>query len=135
VDDATSKTLATFAEEETIWGPMCVSLSAADGMVLRQVVQGGGNMSADGKKPELRGDDALVEFFDTMRPAGLAPARDASPAAYVGATPWRIAAPGHAGSDCGGTYLIAGPVLATEDVAHRTTLHTPGDRRCNPLLW
>ena len=48
--------------------------------LIRQVLQGGGNMPAYGKNlspPEVH---ALVSFLETLRPAGQPPARDASQA-------------------------------------------------------
>src|SRR6202522_2458963 len=45
---------------------------------IRQGVQGGGNMPAYGKNLSPAETTALVAFLETLHPAGLAPARDAS---------------------------------------------------------
>lgn len=47
--------------------------------MVRQVVQGGGNMPAYGKKLSPAEVDALVAFMSTLRPSSKPPARDASP--------------------------------------------------------
>ena len=49
----------------------------ADQMV-RQVIQGGGNMPAYGKNLSPAETTALVAFLETLHPKGQAPARDAS---------------------------------------------------------
>jgi len=46
--------------------------------LIRQVIQGGGNMPAYGKNLSPAETTALVAFLETLRPAGRAPARDAS---------------------------------------------------------
>ena len=46
--------------------------------LVRQLLQGGGNMSAYGNKPNPGEGTALVSFFETLHPAGRPPARDAS---------------------------------------------------------
>ena len=46
--------------------------------LIRQVIQGGGNMPAYGKNLSPAETTALVAFLETLRPAGHAPARDAS---------------------------------------------------------
>ena len=46
--------------------------------LIRQVIQGGGNMPAYGKNLSPAETTALVAFLATMHPAGQAPARDAS---------------------------------------------------------
>jgi ubiquinol-cytochrome c reductase cytochrome b subunit len=47
--------------------------------MVRQVVQGGGNMPAYGKKLSPAEVQALVEFMSTLRPSYRPPAKDASP--------------------------------------------------------
>jgi ubiquinol-cytochrome c reductase cytochrome b subunit len=46
--------------------------------LIRQVIQGGGNMPAYGKNLSPAETTALVAFLETLHPAGQAPARDAS---------------------------------------------------------
>ena len=46
--------------------------------LIRQVIQGGGNMPAYGKNLSPAETTALVAFLETLYPAGQAPARDAS---------------------------------------------------------
>jgi len=46
--------------------------------LVRQVIQGGGNMPAYGKNLSSAETTALVSFLETLRPTGHAPARDAS---------------------------------------------------------
>ncbi len=46
--------------------------------LIRQVLQGGGNMPAYGKNLSPAETTALVAFLETLRPPGRAPARDAS---------------------------------------------------------
>jgi ubiquinol-cytochrome c reductase cytochrome b subunit len=46
--------------------------------LIRQVIQGGGNMPAFGKNPSPPEVTALVAFLETLRPAGQLPARNAS---------------------------------------------------------
>ena len=53
--------------------------------LIRQVIQGGGNMPAYGKNLSPAETTALVAFLETLRPAGQPPARDAARDA-IGAT-------------------------------------------------
>jgi ubiquinol-cytochrome c reductase cytochrome b subunit len=46
--------------------------------MVRQVIQGSGNMPAYGKNLNPSEVSALVSFMATLRPAGQAPARDTS---------------------------------------------------------
>ena len=46
--------------------------------LIRQVIQGGGNMPAYGKNLSPAETTALVAFLETLHPVGQAPARDAS---------------------------------------------------------
>jgi ubiquinol-cytochrome c reductase cytochrome b subunit len=46
--------------------------------LVRQVLQGGGNMPAYGKNLNSAETTALVGFLETLHPAGQAPAQDAS---------------------------------------------------------
>ena len=55
--------------------------------LIRQVVQGGGNMPAYGKNLSPPETTALVAFLETLCPTGQAPARDASRAAVAGTPP------------------------------------------------
>ena len=53
--------------------------------LIRQVIQGGGNMPAYGKNLSPAETTALVAFLETLHPAGQAPAREAYRAAGSGA--------------------------------------------------
>jgi ubiquinol-cytochrome c reductase cytochrome b subunit len=58
--------------------------------LIRQVIQGGGNMPAYGKNLSPAETTALVAFLKTLHPAGQSPARDAARAivlAPAAATP------------------------------------------------
>jgi ubiquinol-cytochrome c reductase cytochrome b subunit len=46
--------------------------------LIRQVIQGGGNMPAYGKNLSPAETTALVAFLETLHPAGQSPARNAS---------------------------------------------------------
>jgi ubiquinol-cytochrome c reductase cytochrome b subunit len=46
--------------------------------LIRQVIQGGGNMPAYGKNLSPAETTALVAFLETLHPKGQSPARDAS---------------------------------------------------------
>ena len=64
-----------------------VAVRLTQDQLIRQVVQGGGNMPAYGKNLSPAETTALVAFLETLHPAGQAPARDASRAAIVRAPP------------------------------------------------
>jgi ubiquinol-cytochrome c reductase cytochrome b subunit len=53
--------------------------------LIRQVIQGGGNMPAYGKNLSPAETTALVAFLETLHPAGQSPARDPSRAIALGA--------------------------------------------------
>jgi ubiquinol-cytochrome c reductase cytochrome b subunit len=55
-----------------------VAVQLAQDQLIRQVIQGGGNMPAYGKNLSPAETTALVAFLQTLHPAGQAPARDAS---------------------------------------------------------
>jgi ubiquinol-cytochrome c reductase cytochrome b subunit len=55
-----------------------VALDLTPDQLVRQVIQGGGNMPAYGKNLSPAETRALVGFLETLHPAGQAPARDAS---------------------------------------------------------
>ena len=55
-----------------------VAVELTPDQLIRQVIQGSGNMPAYGKNLSPAETTALVAFLETLRPAGLAPARDAS---------------------------------------------------------
>jgi ubiquinol-cytochrome c reductase cytochrome b subunit len=55
-----------------------VALRLTHDQLIRQVIQGGGNMPAYGKNLDPADTTALVAFLETLHPAGQAPARDAS---------------------------------------------------------
>jgi ubiquinol-cytochrome c reductase cytochrome b subunit len=55
-----------------------VSVRLTGDQLIRQVIQGGGNMPAYGKNLSPAETTALVAFLKTLHPAGQSPARDAS---------------------------------------------------------
>ncbi len=55
-----------------------VALQLTPDQLVRQVIQGGGNMPAYGKNLSPSETTALVAFLETLHPAQQAPARDAS---------------------------------------------------------
>jgi len=55
-----------------------VAVELTPDQLVRQVIQGGGNMPAYGKNLSPAETTALVAFLETLRPAGQAPAKDAS---------------------------------------------------------
>jgi ubiquinol-cytochrome c reductase cytochrome b subunit len=55
-----------------------VALHLTQDQLIRQVIQGGGNMPAYGKNLSPAETTALVAFLKTLHPAGQPPARDAS---------------------------------------------------------
>src|SRR6202795_4936356 len=63
-----------------------VALSLTEDQLIRQVIQGGGNMPAYGKNLSPAEATALVAFLKTLHPAGQSPARDASRGAVLGAS-------------------------------------------------
>jgi ubiquinol-cytochrome c reductase cytochrome b subunit len=63
-----------------------VATRLTEDQLIRQVLQGRGNMPAYGKNLSPAEVTALVAFLDTLHPAGQPPARDASLAGDVGAS-------------------------------------------------
>jgi ubiquinol-cytochrome c reductase cytochrome b subunit len=61
-----------------------VAVRLTPDQLIRQVIQGGGNMPAYGKNLSPAEATALVAFMGTLHPPGQAPARDASQAAVYG---------------------------------------------------
>jgi ubiquinol-cytochrome c reductase cytochrome b subunit len=55
-----------------------VAVRLTQGQLIRQVIQGGGNMPSYGKNLSPAETTALVAFLGTLHPAGQSPARDAS---------------------------------------------------------
>ena len=55
-----------------------VAIVQTEDQLIRQVIQGGGNMPAYGKNLSPAETTALVAFLKTLHPAGQSPARDAS---------------------------------------------------------
>ena len=55
-----------------------VAVRLTPSQLVRQVIQGGGNMPAYGKNLNPAETTALVAFLETLHPAGQAPARDAA---------------------------------------------------------
>ena len=55
-----------------------VAVRLTQDQLIRQVIQGGGNMPAYGRNLNPAETNALVAFLRTLHPAGQAPARDAS---------------------------------------------------------
>jgi ubiquinol-cytochrome c reductase cytochrome b subunit len=64
-----------------------VAVRLTQDQLIRQVIQGGGNMPAYGKNLSPAETTALVAFLETLYPAGQRPARDASRAVASGAEP------------------------------------------------
>src|SRR6202035_304513 len=64
-----------------------VAVELTQDQLIRQVIQGGGNMPAYGKNLSPAETTALVAFLETLHPAGQSPARDASRDAALGAVP------------------------------------------------
>ena len=55
-----------------------VAVRLTQDQLIRQVIQGGGNMPAYGKNLSPAETTALVAFLETLHPAGQSPARDAA---------------------------------------------------------
>jgi ubiquinol-cytochrome c reductase cytochrome b subunit len=55
-----------------------VAVRLTQDQLIRQVIQGGGNMPAYGNNLSPAETTALVAFLETLHPAGQSPARDAS---------------------------------------------------------
>jgi ubiquinol-cytochrome c reductase cytochrome b subunit len=55
-----------------------VAVRLTQDQLIRQVIQGGGNMPAYGKNLSPAETTALVTFLETLHPAAQAPARDAA---------------------------------------------------------
>jgi ubiquinol-cytochrome c reductase cytochrome b subunit len=55
-----------------------VAVSLTRDQLIRQVIQGGGNMPAYGRNLNPSETDALVAFLQTLHPGGQLPAREAS---------------------------------------------------------
>ena len=55
-----------------------VALRLTQDQLIRQVIQGGGNMPSYGKNLSPAETTALVAFLETLHPAGQRPAQDAS---------------------------------------------------------
>jgi ubiquinol-cytochrome c reductase cytochrome b subunit len=64
-----------------------VALQLTQDQLIRQVIQGGGNMPAYGKTLSPPETTALVAFLETLHPAGQMPAQDASRTAISEARP------------------------------------------------
>jgi ubiquinol-cytochrome c reductase cytochrome b subunit len=62
-----------------------VALRLTGDQLVRQVIQGGGNMPAYGKNLSPAETTALVAFLETLHPANERPARDASQAVALSA--------------------------------------------------
>ena len=63
-----------------------VAVRLTQDQLIRQVIQGGGNMPAYGKNLSPAQTTALVAFLESLHPAGQAPARDASRSLALGDT-------------------------------------------------
>jgi ubiquinol-cytochrome c reductase cytochrome b subunit len=61
-----------------------VAVQLTQDQLIRQVIQGGGNMPAYGKNLSPAQTTALVAFLQSLHPAGQAPAQDSSRAAALG---------------------------------------------------
>jgi ubiquinol-cytochrome c reductase cytochrome b subunit len=62
-----------------------VAVRLTQSQLVRQVIQGGGNMPAYGKNLSPAETTAIVAFLETLHPAGQPPARDASNEVALGA--------------------------------------------------
>jgi len=71
-----------------------VAVRLTPDQLIRQVIQGGGNMPAYGKNLSPAETTALVAFLETLHPAGQAPARDASRALALDSDQ-PVTSPGH----------------------------------------
>jgi len=63
-----------------------VALRLTENQLIRQVIQGGGNMPAYGKNLSPAETTALVAFLETLHPANQRPARNASQTLLLGAS-------------------------------------------------
>jgi len=63
-----------------------VAVRLTEDQLIRQVIQGGGNMPAYGKNLSPAETTALVAFLETLHPAGQQPAQDASRQMALGAS-------------------------------------------------
>ena len=63
-----------------------VAVRLTNDQLIRQVIQGGGNMPAYGNNLSPAETTALVAFLESLHPAGQAPARDASREVVLGNT-------------------------------------------------
>jgi ubiquinol-cytochrome c reductase cytochrome b subunit len=63
-----------------------VALLLTEDQLIRQVIQGGGNMPAYGKNMSPAETTALVAFLETLHPANQKPVRNASQAMALGAS-------------------------------------------------
>jgi ubiquinol-cytochrome c reductase cytochrome b subunit len=63
-----------------------VALRLTEDQLVRQVIQGGGNMPAYGKNLSPAETTAMVAFLNTLHPATQPPARDASRTVVLGAS-------------------------------------------------
>ncbi len=70
-----------------------VAIIQTEDQLIRQVIQGGGNMPAYGKNLSPAETTALVAFLKTLHPAGQLPARDASRSVISESTPTPPAKP------------------------------------------
>ena len=61
-----------------------VAVRLTQDQLIRQVIQGGGNMPAYGKNLTPAETTALVAFLETLHPRGQVPARDTSRDAVLG---------------------------------------------------
>jgi ubiquinol-cytochrome c reductase cytochrome b subunit len=61
-----------------------VGVRLTNDQLIRQVIQGGGNMPAYGNNLSPAETTALVAFLESLHPAGQAPARDASREVVLG---------------------------------------------------
>ncbi len=64
-----------------------IAVALTGDQLIRQVIQGGGNMPAYGKNLSPAETTALVAFLETLHPSGQAPARDAARTAGDGTRP------------------------------------------------
>jgi len=70
-----------------------VAVRLTQDQLIRQVIQGGGNMPAYGKNLSPAETTALVVFLETLHPVGQAPARDASRDVALGVSGQKVPPP------------------------------------------
>src|SRR6202044_868658 len=84
-----------------------VALNLTEDQLIRQVIQGGGNMPAYGKNLSPAETTALVAFLETLHPANQKPARNASQSLALEPTRPRHGKSIHVPSSCPHAFVVA----------------------------